>query len=193
MIDYVYANTHDFESTMKVFCPYFPISDDFVENQVFFAVYHKDPIKQLDMIHYRFESVCHKQSLISEYSMTFSAGNMTFHKELCIEKDGKWADYQFDSKCYFETDVKYKLAEEAFVQAGRTNITGEVAKNICAILDIPCPEEPKFEAFFNRDEGIATFIYFKNQERFNFIIEDAKILYRTDASGNEWIIFDKDN
>ena len=61
---------------------------------------------------------------------------------------------------------------------------------MCVILDIPCPEDPKFEAWLDRDEGTATFTYYKNQERFNFIIEDTKIRYQTDASGNEWKTFD---
>lgn len=126
--------------------------------------------------------------VVSEHSMTFSAGNMTFHKELCIKNDGRWVNYQFDSKCYFETNTKYELAEIAFEEAGKTKITGDVGKKICIILDIPCPKDPKFDAWYDRDEDIATFTYYKNQERFTFIIEDTEIKYRT--TQNEWKTFD---
>lgn len=63
-IDYVYANTNttQFIAVSKAICPYFPIPDNFVANQIFFAVYHTDPIKQLDMIHYNFYSVCYKET-----------------------------------------------------------------------------------------------------------------------------------
>ena len=62
-IDYVYANTNtpQFVTVSKALCPYFPIPDDFVANQIFFAVYYTDPIKQLEMIHYNFYSVCYKE------------------------------------------------------------------------------------------------------------------------------------
>jgi len=64
IIDHVYANTDtpQFTAVAKVFCPYFSISAGFVDGQLFFAVYHKDPIKQLDMIHYDFQSVCYKET-----------------------------------------------------------------------------------------------------------------------------------
>lgn len=126
---------------------------------------------------------------VSEYSMTFSGGNMTFHEDLCIKNEGKWVDYQFDSKCYFETSTKYELAEIAFEEAGKTKITGDVAKKVCIILDIPCPEDPKFDAWLDRDEGTATFTYYKNQERFTFVIVEDEIRYIT-STGNEWRIFD---
>ena len=62
--DDVYANTGtpQFAAVSKVFCPYFPIPDDFVANQIFFAVYSTNPIIQLDMIHYSFYSVCYKET-----------------------------------------------------------------------------------------------------------------------------------
>ena len=128
---------------------------------------------------------------ISEHSMTFSAGNMTFHKELCLKNDGTWVNYQYDSKCHFETYAKYELAEMAFQEAGKTKITGDVAKNVCSILDIPCPEVPVFEAWLDRDKGATTFTYYKNQERFTFVIEDDKIRYRTNSE-NEWITFEEE-
>jgi len=64
MIDHVYANSHtlQFAVIAKVFCPYFPISEDFVDGQVFLAIYYTDPITQLDMIHYDFQSVCYKET-----------------------------------------------------------------------------------------------------------------------------------
>ncbi len=64
MIDYVYANsnTSQFTAIAKVFCPYFSISEDFVDGQPFLAIYYSDPIKQLDMIHYDFQSVCYKET-----------------------------------------------------------------------------------------------------------------------------------
>lgn len=81
-IDYVYANTDtpQFAAVSKVFCPYFPIPDDFVANQIFFAVYHTDPIIQLDMIRYGFYSVCYKETedplpdLGPEYDLLNSKG-----------------------------------------------------------------------------------------------------------------------
>ena len=62
-IDYVYANTHtpQFAAVSKVFCPYFPIPDDFVANQIFFAVYSTNPTIQLEMIHYSFYSICYEE------------------------------------------------------------------------------------------------------------------------------------
>ena len=126
---------------------------------------------------------------ISDHSMTFSAGNMTFHEDLCIKNDGTWVDYQYDSKCYFETYTKYEMAEIVFEETGKTKITGDVAKNVCIILDIPCPEDPKFNAWLDRDEGTTTFTYYKNKERFTFVIEDTEIKYRTDTLRNEWKVF----
>lgn len=59
MIDYVYAYTDNFEPIIKVFCPVWTISDDFVEDQIFFAVYVSDPIDQLNRIKYSIDSICH--------------------------------------------------------------------------------------------------------------------------------------
>ena len=126
----------------------------------------------------------------SEHFMIFSAGNMTFHEELCLANEGWWIDYQYDSKCYFESETKHQLAESVFEEAGKTKITGEVAKKICSILDIPCPEDAKFDAWLDRDEGTAWFSYYKNQERFTFVIEDSDIRYRSDSTQNQWITFD---
>ncbi len=63
-IDYVYASTHtpQFAAASQIFCPYFPIPDDFVANQIFFAIYSTNPIIQLEMIHYSFYSICYKET-----------------------------------------------------------------------------------------------------------------------------------
>ena len=60
----MYANTDtpQFIAVSKVFCPYFPIPDNFVANQIFFAVYSTNPAIQLEMIHYNFYSVCYNET-----------------------------------------------------------------------------------------------------------------------------------
>jgi hypothetical protein len=94
-IDYVYANTDipQFTAVSKVFCPYFPIPEDFVANQIFFAVYHTNPIKQLEMIHYNFYSVCYKETesppldLAPEYDPLNSKGCPQFCPKDNVENE----------------------------------------------------------------------------------------------------------
>jgi len=98
VIDYVYANTNtpQFAAVSTVFCPYFPIPDDFVANQIFFAVYSTNPIIQLERIHYSFYSVCYKETedppldLGPEYDPLNSKGCPQF----CPKKDRNQLDLQ---------------------------------------------------------------------------------------------------
>lgn len=59
-IDYIYANTNDFNPIIEIMCPFIVIPDDFEPYLVFFLVILKDPIKQLDMIEYSIMSVCYE-------------------------------------------------------------------------------------------------------------------------------------
>jgi hypothetical protein len=94
-IDYVYAHTDtpQFTAVSKVFCPYFPIPDGFVANQIFFAVYHTNPIIQLEMIHYNFYSVCYKETesppldLAPEYDPLNSKGCPQFCPKDNVENE----------------------------------------------------------------------------------------------------------
>ncbi|AJM93097.1 hypothetical protein [Nitrosopumilus piranensis] len=114
-IDYVYANTDtpQFAVISKVFCPYFPIPDDFVANQIFFAVYYTDPIKQLDMIHYNFYSVCYKETedppidLDPEYDPSNSKGCPQF----CPKEPTLLSELQFEEIKFNIEKTQYDICD----------------------------------------------------------------------------------
>ena len=142
IIDYVYANTNtpQFKAMAKVFCPYFSIPEDFVANQIFFAVYSVNPIIQLGMIHYNFYSICYEETedtlmdLGPEYDPLNSKGCPQF----CPKKDRRQLDLQkilVDCK----EKKKYKDMELPFLNI--SNGTHYINNGICKwkSVDDPVP------------------------------------------------------
>lgn len=124
-------------------------------------------------------------SPLLDYSYYFSGGNMTFHKEWCSETNGDWVD----SFCHFENQEMFDKAKLAKDEAKKSKITGITAKNVCDILEIPCPDEPVFEANFNPNGGISGFAYVKGDVQYIFNVRGDEIKYQIQEEDSEWMTF----
>lgn len=60
-------------------------------------------------------------------------------------------------------------------------ITNTTAFQICDILEIPCPSQPSFDAFFNSQTNTTTFEYFIKLHKYDFTIDDKRICYTVDG------------
>jgi len=114
---------------------------------------------------------------------------MTFDESWCIENNGLW----MGNHCYYENKEDYYLSSTILKESEKSKIIGVTAKKICTILEIQCPSEPVFDAWYNTDEQYSQFSYWKSDVEYTFRITDTEIKYRTSAEPNTWNIEESDN
>jgi len=118
-----------------------------------------------------------------------TSDTMTFDESWCIENNGLW----MGNHCYYENKEDYYLSSTILKESEKSKIIGVTAKKICTILEIQCPSEPVFDAWYNTDEQYSQFSYWKSDVEYTFRITDTEIKYRTSAEPNTWNIEESDN
>ena len=120
------------------------------------------------------------------FEHNFGGGeNQTFNENWCIDNKGHWEPVGTD--CHFQTEEDLIRADVIFDKSSRIKITGQTAKNVCAILEIPCPENATFDAWFNTNGWYSKFDYTKGEKIYDFVIRGDDIEYKiSEDGGSNW-------
>lgn len=121
-----------------------------------------------------------------EHNFGSGGGNQTFYENWCTDNKGYWESVGHN--CHFQTEEDLIRADAIFDESSKSKITGQTAKNVCAILEIPCPENATFDAWFNTNGWYSKFDYTKGGKIYDFIIRGDTIEYKiSEDGGSNWM------